>query len=62
MGESMKFDVFIFPDGKIVTEVLDRGQHLCSSIYKVTNAVGRQISDENIGPECDTQHEVSGEG
>lgn len=61
MSESaapMKGKTTIKLDGTIVTEVLDRGSHLCSSVYKVTNAVGKQLSDEEIGPECDTQHEV----
>lgn len=62
MSEPMKGKTTIRKDGKIVTEVLDRGSHLCSSVYKVTNAVGRQLSDEHIGPEGDTVHEVSGEG
>jgi hypothetical protein len=57
---AMKFKATIRKsDGKIVTEVLDRSQgSLCSEIYKVTNAVGRQESDEHIGPECDTVQEV----
>jgi hypothetical protein len=55
---AMKFKAVIKKDGKIVTEVLDRGQHLCSEVYKVTNAVGRQLSDEEIGPECDKVNEV----
>ncbi len=59
---AMKFKAVIDKNGKIVTEVLDRGEHLCSSIYKVTNAVGRQESDEQSGPEGDTVHEISGEG
>jgi hypothetical protein len=54
----MKFKAVIRKDGKIVTEVLDRGEHLCSQVYKVTNAVGKQLSDEEIGPECDEVHEV----
>lgn len=57
---SMKFKAVIQKDGKIVTEVLDRGQHLCSEVYKVTNAVGKQLSDEEIGPECDKVNEVQG--
>ena len=55
----MKFKAIIEKDGKVVTEVLDRGEHLCSNIYKVTNAVGRQESDEEIGPECDSVHETT---
>lgn len=56
----MKMEVFIYPDGKVVTQVVDRGAHLCSEVYRVTNAVGKQLSDEEIGPECDSVHEVQG--
>ena len=56
----MKFKMTFKKDGTIVTEVLDRGQHLCSEVYKVTNAVGKQLSDEEIGPECDSVHETQG--
>jgi len=56
---SMKFKVVIKKDGTVVTEVTDRGQHLCSEIYQVTNSVGRQISDEEIGPECDSVNEIN---
>ena len=59
MSEPMKGKTTIKKDGTIVTEVLDRGTHLCSSVYKVTNAVGKQLSDEEIGPECDTTHEFT---
>jgi hypothetical protein len=55
---AMAFDVFIKQDGTVVTEVVDRGEHLCSNIYKVTNSVGTQLSDENIGPECDKVEEI----
>ena len=59
----LKFSARIGKGGKIVTEILDaiakeRGQHLCSEVYKVTNAVGRQLSDDTIGPECETVSEV----
>jgi hypothetical protein len=57
---SMRFKVIIQKDGKVVTEVLDRGSHLCSEVYRVTNAVGKQLSDEEIGPECDSVHEIQG--
>ena len=59
MADPMKFEVRIKKDGTVVTEVQDRGQHLCSAVYKVTNSVGRQLSDENIGPECDTVNEFT---
>ena len=57
---TMKFKAVIDKHGKIVTEVLDRGNHLCTEVYKVTNSVGRQLSDENIGPDGDTVHEITG--
>jgi hypothetical protein len=53
----MKFKAIVRKDGTVVTEVLDRQEHLCSAIYKVTNSVGQQLSDEETGPECDTQRE-----
>ena len=58
MSEPMKAEVFIFPDGKVVTQVLNTGSHLCSEVYKVTNAVGKQLSDEEIGPDCATVTET----
>jgi hypothetical protein len=27
-------------------------------VYKVTSQVGKQLSDENIGPECDRGEEI----
>ncbi len=57
---NMRFKAVIDQEGKVVTEVLDRGNHLCSEVYKVTNAIGRQVSDDEIGPECDTQTETNG--
>jgi hypothetical protein len=56
---TLKFQAIIKKDGKVVTEVLERGKHLCSEVYKVTNSVGRQLSDEETGPEGDSVHEVS---
>lgn len=58
----MEFTAKILKDGNVVTEVIDRGQHLCSKIYEVTNAVGEQLSDEEIGPECDPNFETNHEG
>ena len=49
------------PAGQVINEVVDRQQHLCSSVYTVTNALGKQISDEEIGPECDPQSETTAE-
>ena len=44
----MEFDVAIHKDGKVVVEVVNRGEHLCSEIYKVTATLGRQVSDEEL--------------
>lgn len=58
----MKFDMIIQPDGNVVTEVIDRQDSICSNIKRVTNAVGRETSDEHIGPECDRVEEIQGGG
>ena len=44
---------------RYLTEVIDRQEHLCSSVYNITNSVGRQVSDEDTGPECDPQTETT---
>lgn len=56
----MEFTVRCKKNGTVVTEVTDRGDSICSNIKKVTNAVGRELSDEHIGPECDDVKEVQG--
>jgi hypothetical protein len=45
--------------GTVITEVIDRQEHLCSSVYTVTGNIGKQISDEETGPECDPQTETT---
>jgi len=56
----MEFKVTISMDGKTVVEVINRNEHLCTDVYKVTNRLGRQISDEEL-PDCasPTVHEIS---
>jgi hypothetical protein len=55
----MIIETRIFPDGKVVTEVLDRQNHMCGEIYRVTARMGQLVSDEEL-PDCaPTQHEVS---
>jgi len=49
------------PAGEIVTEVVDRQEHVCSSVYSITNSIGRQLSDEDTGPEFDPQLEITRE-
>lgn len=58
----MKFEMIIQKNGNVVSEVLDRQDSICSNIKKVTNAVGRELSDEHIGPECDRVEEIQGGG
>jgi hypothetical protein len=56
---AIKFQAVIRKDGKVITEVLDRTEgSLCSQVYKVTNRLGKQVSDEHIGPECDTVNNI----
>ena len=57
----MEFKAIIKKDGTVVTEVLDRGSHLCKEVYRVTNAVGKQLSDEETGPDAEPVIETSGE-
>ncbi len=47
----MDFTTTIQKDGKIIVSVDDRKEHLCSDIYKITNRIGNQLSDEEL-PEC----------
>jgi hypothetical protein len=55
----MEFKVTIKPDGKLITEVINRGSEHCTEIHRVTNAIaGRELSDEQIGPDCDRVEEV----
>jgi len=50
-----------YPDGRVVTEVTNRGRHLCSESYRVSERVGEVLSDEEL-PDCTpTQHEVVGD-
>lgn len=55
----MKVKYRIKRDGTVITEVLDRGQKQCSEIKQVTNALGRELSDEKTGPECDKVEEIN---
>lgn len=55
----MRVKVTFTPKGEVITEVQERAGHECSEVLKVTNAVGRQISDEQTGPECDRVEEIN---
>ena len=55
----MKFTMLIRPDGKAVTEVLDRQDSVCENIKQVTNALGHEDSDEHHDSGgCDPVREV----
>ena len=59
MPEQMRFEVFIGLDGKVETHVLERGGQVCSAIRVLTNSLGgRQLNDEETGPEGDTVQET----
>lgn len=57
----MKFTIRIRKDGTLVTEVKDRGSVECSTIKQVTNALGREVSDVQTGPDCDKVEEIVGD-
>lgn len=47
----MEFKTIIKKDGTTVVEVLDRKEHLCADVYKITARLGTQLSDEEL-PDC----------
>jgi hypothetical protein len=55
----MEYEAIIEKDGRIITEVIDRGTHQCNTIKQLTNELGREVSDEQIGPECDRVEEIT---
>lgn len=58
----MKYRHVIAKDGKVVTEVLERTQgENCDIIVQHTAGLGKTLSDEKTGPDCDKQFEVSKE-
>ena len=44
---------------RIVTEVVDREGEQCSTVLKVTNNLGKMLSDEHTGPDCDRVEEIT---
>lgn len=53
----MRFDVYIYPDGKRVHEVTEREpQENCQAIRQFD--CGKFESDEQTGPDCDTVRET----
>lgn len=55
----MRYEFVIAEDGTVTTTVLDRGESVCSDIKQVTRGIGKELSDEVIGPESDDVHEVN---
>ena len=53
-----KWECIIKKNGEVVTSVLERGNTECSRVKQFTDGVGREVSDEQTGPECDDVHEV----
>jgi hypothetical protein len=54
-----KWEHIIKEDGTVVTTVLERGDVECSVVQRqATNNLGRELSHERTGPECDDVHEV----
>jgi len=56
-GETIIFQ----DDGSVVAQVINRQEHMCSEIYRITNNMGTLVSDEEL-PDCSpTQHEITGQ-
>lgn len=53
----MRGRTIIKEDGTVITEVLDREGSDCKEVYKLTEHIGKQISEEVTGPDCDSVHE-----
>lgn len=47
----MIFKIEVAPNGDVTTEVVDRQEHLCDQVYRITNKLGKQLSDEEL-PDC----------
>lgn len=59
MSTTTKWECILQGDGQIVSTVIDRGESECVKVrQQFTSHLGREISDEQIGPECDDVHEV----
>jgi hypothetical protein len=58
----MEFEARIKTDGTIVTDVKDRQGQDCNNIKRITQLMGKELSDERTGPDCDTVHETTGGG
>lgn len=55
----MKGQTIIRKDGTVQTEVTDREGQDCKDVVKLTEGIGKQISEEITGPDCDTAHETT---
>lgn len=53
----MKGRTIIKKDGTVTTEVLDREGQDCKEVYKLTENIGKRISEETTGPDCNDVHE-----
>lgn len=59
MAERMRWEHIINQDGTVETNVLERQDGVqCNKIRQFTAGIGRELSDEQTGPECDDVHEV----
>ena len=55
----VKWEHIVRKDGEIVTNILERGGVECSQISQhATQGLGKELSDERTGPECDDVHET----
>lgn len=55
----MKGRTIIKKDGTVITEVLDREGQDCKEVYKLTERLGAQVSEQVTGPDCDAANEIT---
>ena len=55
----MKGKTTIKKDGKVITEVIDREGQDCKDVTKLTESIGRTVSEETTGPDNDEVHETT---
>lgn len=55
----MKGMTIIKKDGRVIQEVVDREGEDCKTIHRVIASIGKTVSEEVTGPDCDEVHETN---
>ena len=48
----MEIEFVVRTDGTVVSSVLNSGDSICGNVKLITNALGREVSDEHLNDEC----------